>query len=74
VIAVSSPTEQQQRVLDTASTLSADPKEIDLAIQLMRTGRADLLVAVTAQRMTIRAALALAKSSNQSSRVPSRAR
>jgi hypothetical protein len=52
----------QQQVLDLASRLGADPKEIESAIRLMRTGRADLLIRVTAQRMTIRAALKAARS------------
>jgi hypothetical protein len=55
-------TSQQQQVLGLASQLGADPREIEMAIQLMRTGRADLIVAVTAQRMTIRAALKAARS------------
>lgn len=62
---------QQQQVLEIATRLGADPKEIKSAIRLMRTGRTDLLVQVTAQRLTIRAALKAAKSSP---RVSSRAR
>jgi hypothetical protein len=50
-------TDQQKQVLEIASRLGADPREVELAIQLMRSGRSDLIVQVTAQRLSIRAAL-----------------
>jgi len=53
---------QQQQVLELASQLGADPREIEMAIQLMRTSWADLIVAVTAQRMSVKAALKAARS------------
>lgn len=49
--------DQQQHALDLAARLGADPREIVDAIRLMRTGRADLLIQVTAQKLTIKAAL-----------------
>jgi hypothetical protein len=64
-------TEQQEQILGIASRLGADPREIELAVALMRTRRSDLIVAVTAQRLSIRAALRAAKISP---RIPSRAR
>jgi hypothetical protein len=66
-------TDQQRQVLEIASRLGADPREIELAIQLMRSGRSDLIVAVSAQRLSIRAALKVARSTNPP-RIPSRAR
>jgi hypothetical protein len=50
-------TAQQQQALDIASRLGVDPAEVNLAIRLAQTGRVDLLVSVTARRMSIRAAL-----------------
>jgi hypothetical protein len=55
-------TEQQRQVLEIATRLGADPREVELAIQLMRSGRSDLIVQVTAQRLSIRAALKAARS------------
>jgi hypothetical protein len=66
-------TSQQQQVLDLASRLGVDPDEVSIAIKLAQTGRVDLLVSVTARRMSIRAALKEAARSN-SPRDTSRAR
>jgi CO/xanthine dehydrogenase Mo-binding subunit len=66
-------TSQQQQVLDLASRLGVDPDEVTLAVRLAQTGRVDLLVRVTAQRMSIRAALKEVARSN-SPRDTSRAR
>jgi hypothetical protein len=46
---------RQQEVL--AASLGVDPREVDLAIRLMRTGRTDLITKVTTGRLTIRQAL-----------------
>jgi hypothetical protein len=67
-------TEQQKQILGIASRLGADPREVELAIQLMRSGRTELIVAVTAQRLSIRAALRAARSTNLSPRISSRVR
>ena len=48
----------QQQILNLASRMGADPREVELAVALMRTGRIDLIVQVTAQKLTIRGALA----------------
>jgi hypothetical protein len=40
-----------------AASLGVDPREVDLAIRLMRTGRTDLITKVTTGRLTIRQAL-----------------
>jgi hypothetical protein len=47
--------DRQQEAL--AAALKVDPRELDLAVRLMRTGRADLITKVTAGRLTIRQAL-----------------
>jgi hypothetical protein len=59
-------TEQQRLVRGLASSISVDPKEIELA--------ADLITAVAAGRIDIHGALKAARSSNLSPRSPSRAR
>jgi hypothetical protein len=58
-------TEQQQLALRLASDLGADAREVEAAIALMRTGRTDLLIQVTARRMTIRAALKVARATTK---------
>jgi hypothetical protein len=55
-------TDQQQVVLTIAAHLGADPKEVGLAVALARTGRTDLLAAVMARRIDVRAALQAARS------------
>ena len=65
-------TEQQQLALRIASDLGVDPAEVDRAVALARTGRIDLIVAVTARDLTLKAALRAARSN--SPRNPSRAR
>jgi hypothetical protein len=40
-----------------AASLRVDPREIDLAIRLMRTGRQDLITKLTTGRLTVRQAL-----------------
>jgi DNA N-6-adenine-methyltransferase (Dam) len=66
-------TEQQRLAIRLAADLGVDPKEIDHAIALARTGRIDLIVAVTARDLTLKAALKEAARSN-SPRNPSRTR
>jgi hypothetical protein len=58
-------TAQQRQILDIAFRLGADPREVELAVALARTGRVDLLIAVSAQRLTVRAALKAARSTTQ---------
>jgi hypothetical protein len=41
----------QQQILGLASRMGADPREVELAVALMRTGRIDLIVQVTAQKI-----------------------
>jgi hypothetical protein len=53
--------EMQQRILALAADLGADPREIAAAIQVMQSGRADLIVELLAARMNVRAALAKSK-------------
>jgi hypothetical protein len=57
-------TEQQQIALRLARDLGADPREIERALSLARTGRIDLILACSAKSMTIRAALKAAKSNS----------
>jgi hypothetical protein len=57
-------TEQQQQVLNLASRLHVDLREVELALALARTGRVDLITAVAAGRISIGAALLAAKSVN----------
>jgi len=66
-------TNQQKQVLDIAARLGVSQQEIESAIMLARTGRVDLIVAVSAQRLSLRAALKAARSTNLSPRVLSRA-
>jgi hypothetical protein len=51
--------DRQQEAL--AAALRVDPRELKLAVQLMRSGRADLIAAVIAGRSTVRQALASAQ-------------
>jgi hypothetical protein len=51
----------QEQLLDIATRMGADPREIELAVALMRSGRCDLIIEVCAARSSIRAALARAK-------------
>jgi hypothetical protein len=55
----------EQQIYDLADRLGADQHDVELAISLMRTGRADLLAAVTNKTMTIRAALKAARSTER---------
>jgi hypothetical protein len=67
-------TNQQKQVIDIAARLGVSQREIESAITLARTGRVDLIVAVSAQRLSLRAALKAARYTNLLPRVPSRAR
>jgi hypothetical protein len=49
-------TEQQRMAIRLAADLGVDPREIQDAIALARTGRIDLIVAVTACDLTLRGA------------------
>jgi predicted outer membrane protein len=60
-------TEQQRLVRDLASTINADPKEVGVAVALARTGRTDLITAVMAGRIDVRAALQAARRSTKPS-------
>jgi hypothetical protein len=51
----------QNRILAIAADLGADPREISAAIQVMQSGRSDLIVELLAARMSVRAALAKIK-------------
>ena len=51
--------DHQQEAL--AAALQIDRRELDLAVKLMRTGRADLITKVTAGRLTVRQALQSAR-------------
>lgn len=53
--------ELQQKILTLAADLGADPREISAAIQVMQSGRSDLIVELLAARMSVRAALAKTK-------------
>jgi hypothetical protein len=57
-------TEQQKIALRLARDLGVDQAEITRALSLARSGRVDLIVACSAQRMTVRAALKAAKSNS----------
>jgi hypothetical protein len=48
----------QQQILDIAARMGANPKEVELAVALVRTGDAILIVQVMAAKLTIKAALA----------------
>jgi hypothetical protein len=52
----------QEQVLTLAQRLGADPAEVEAAVRLMKSGRCDLLVEVCAARMSIKAALRIARS------------
>jgi hypothetical protein len=54
-------TEQQQLALRIATDLGVPLEEVDQAIRLARTGRVDLIVHVSARRMSIKAALKAAR-------------
>jgi hypothetical protein len=49
--------DHQQRILALAADMGADPKEIDVAIRVMQSGRADLIIEILATRMSVKAAL-----------------
>jgi hypothetical protein len=53
--------EMQQRILALAADLGADPREINAAIRVMQSGRADLIIEILAARMSVKAALAKTK-------------
>jgi hypothetical protein len=57
-------TEQQRLAIRLAAELGVDPRAVDHAIALARTGRIDLILAVTARDLTLRAALKEAARSN----------
>jgi hypothetical protein len=48
--------DHQQRILALAADMGADPKEIDAAIRVMQSGRADF-IEILATRMSVKAAL-----------------
>jgi hypothetical protein len=48
----------QQQILDLASDMGADPKEVKAAIRVMQSGRTDLIIEILAARLSIKAALA----------------
>jgi hypothetical protein len=50
-----------EQITDLAVAHRVPPREVELAIALIRSGRADLLSAVMDGRMTVRAALAAAR-------------
>jgi hypothetical protein len=56
--------EQQRLAIRLAADLGVDQHEVDRAIALARTGRIDLIVEVTARRMTVKAALQQATNCN----------
>jgi hypothetical protein len=60
-------TAAQRQILAIAARIGADPREVEAAIALARTGRVDLLIAVSAQRLSVRAALRIAKSTPRNS-------
>jgi hypothetical protein len=49
--------DHQQRILALAADLGADPKEVNAAIRVMQSGRADLIIKILATRMSVKAAL-----------------
>jgi hypothetical protein len=57
----------QQMIQQIADNIGIDARDAALGIKLARTGRADLISAVVSGRMTIRAALARAQTSDASS-------
>jgi hypothetical protein len=50
----------QQQILDIAARMGANSKEVELAVALVRTGDATLIVQVMAAKLTIKTALAKA--------------
>jgi hypothetical protein len=50
--------DHQQRILALAADMGADPKEVNAAIRVMQSGRADLIIEILAARLSIKAALA----------------
>jgi hypothetical protein len=50
----------RERATELANDLGVAPSEIERAVALLRSGRADLVEAVMAKKMTVRAALATA--------------
>jgi hypothetical protein len=53
--------EMQQRILAIAADMGADPREVNAAIRVMQSGRADLIIEILAARLTVKAALAKMK-------------
>jgi hypothetical protein len=53
--------EMQQRILALAADMGADPKEVNAAIRVMQSGRADLIIEILAARLSVKAALAKVK-------------
>jgi hypothetical protein len=53
--------EMQQRILALAADMGADPKEVNAAIRVMQSGRADLIVELLAARLSVKAAPAKMK-------------
>ena len=49
--------DHQQRILALAAAMGADPKEVNAAIRVMQSGRADLIIEILATRMSVKAAL-----------------
>jgi hypothetical protein len=49
--------DHQQRILALAADMGADPKEVNAAIRVMQSGRADLIIEILATRMRVKAAL-----------------
>jgi phosphopantetheinyl transferase (holo-ACP synthase) len=49
--------DHQQRILALAADMGADPKEVNAAIRVMQSGRADLIIEILATRMSVKAAL-----------------
>jgi hypothetical protein len=46
--------DHQQRILDLAADMGADPKEVKAAIRVMQSGRADLIIEILAARMSVK--------------------
>jgi hypothetical protein len=56
--------DHQQRILALAADMGADPKEVNAAIRVMQSGRADLIIEILATRMSVKAALVKATHQN----------
>jgi hypothetical protein len=65
-------TEQQRIAIRLAADLGVDTKEIADAVALARTGRIDLILAVTARDLTLRAALKAARTNSPRNTSPAR--